>query len=1057
MTKNHPIFFNYIVKICIFVVAFAFQAAIVRANLPERDVVSKNEAAAAQMSSVWNLESINQAINLFEQTAQDWENLGEPQRAAFCLNEAAKLTQVNSDYGTAFRILDKALRLETKNNLVEEKVVSLSLFSLISRQKGDKNNSQEYSKQALSLSRNGNSAKAQAYALFSSGMYEYYHGKLRNATVSFEQANGFAQQTQDIYLMSQVLYYVSYSYLREGNPSNAVDKMNLALRQCEEYNYQRGKALSYFGIGYLSYFLNEKQKALDIFKKSVSLFPADFEWLEKARTYNVIGQIYMDLGEFELAEKNVLQAIEDYEKVDYLFGKVLTLINLAEIYASRADFIKARKTYDTATELSLKIGDKFRLAIIKEGVGNIEFRENNYDNAIKNYLEALRTYNEIGVKIPEIENLLGNVYVKKKDPKTARSYYNSALQTTEQTRDFFQLSENLFDLSKLEAQESNLEPAINQIKQSLDLTETVYSDIFNSKLKSAFFSSVFDRYEHYINLLMKMHARMPDKDYSIQALQAAEKSRARAMLEKISLSEANVIKDADVEIVKREKEIRVVLNRKADELTDLLSQNAEKSETEKLIVEIRELENELETIKARLKEQSPIYSAIKNPAPFDVADFQQNILDDNSLLLEFSFGKEESYLWLVSKTEVSAYRLPPREEIESSIETLRALLQERELKPGESIEDYQRRIGEAEIKYLQKSKELSSLLFGQIAEKMIKKRLIIVPDGELYFFPVAALPLPDSDSDEPILLNNETVYEPSAQTLAVLDKSRRQSAATKNLLVFSDPVFSRDDARFSPENRPIDTKAAETVQTEKFRFVDSLNNLTRLAASKDESETIIKTLGASPADNYSGFRATRENLLNLKTEDYKILHFATHGFVKEEHPELSGIVLSRFDEKGQKLDEFFRIQDIYALNLNADLVVLSACETGIGKQIKGEGLMSLNNAFLQTGAKSVMASLWKVEDGATLELMKNFYGTLADQHLTPSEALRRAQMKLRENPQYKSPFYWAAFTMQGDFRSVPKLSSGSFGFWVYLVPVFPLALAGSYLYRRRKLAIAKTV
>ncbi len=161
-------------------------------------------------------------------------------------------------------------------------------------------------------------------------------------------------------------------------------------------------------------------------------------------------------------------------------------------------------------------------------------------------------------------------------------------------------------------------------------------------------------------------------------------------------------------------------------------------------------------------------------------------------------------------------------------------------------------------------------------------------------------------------------------------------------------------------------------------------------------------------------------------------------------------MLSRFDEKGGKRDEFLRIHDIYGLNLNADLVVLSACETGIGKEVKGEGLMSLNNAFLQTGAKSVMASLWKVEDGATLELMKNFYGAMANEKLTPPQALRQAQIKLRQIPQYQSPFYWAAFTVQGDFRTVPEISN-TYGKAIYLFAFVPLLLIGIYLFRRTKL------
>jgi CHAT domain-containing protein len=1024
---------------------FCFYTSFVSANSPDKIIVLKNEIKAIEFSNIWELESTTQAIGIFEQTAKDWEKLNEPQRAASCLNESAKLAQTKSDYESAFRLLNRAIKLETKYNLFEEKIISLSLLSLFSIDKGKKEDSRNFSEQSFSLSKNTTSVRAKGFSLFCKAMYEYYYGKMSGATNLFEQANTFAQQTQDIFLMSQTLFYVSYSYFREGNPSKAVDKMNLALLQSQSHNYKKGVALSYFGLAYISYHSNQKQKALDLFKQSNSLFPSNFEWMEKARIVNAIGNIYLDFGALELAESHFKRAITYYEKVNYLAGKTTTLTTLADVYVLQNSLSKAKETYNLAMAAAVEIDDKFRIALIEEGIGNVEFKEADYEQAIGNYLKALHIYNDIGVNLPNTENLIGKGYEKKGYYKIARKYYDSALQTNQKTRDFFQLSENLYNLSKLDTQESNFDTAINRIKQSINFTESLYADVASVKLKTSYFSSIFDRYELYINLLMRMHKESPSENYVLEALQAVEKSRARSMLESLSLAEANFTRDADVETVQREKEIRVLLNAKADKLTDLLSSNGEKSETDKISGEINELENELEEIKAKLKQQSPVYSAIKNPAPFDVGEFQRDVLDENSLLLEFSFGQDESYLWLVGKNEFSSYILPPREQIESRIEKLRGLIASREMKADEVIEDYQKRISEAESEYRVAARELSDQLFGQIADKISNKRLIIVPDGKLHYFPVSALPLPHSESNEPILLTNETVYEPSAQTLLLLEKSRKRSEATKKLLIFSDPIFTNDDARFTPENKP----SEHTETADKFRFVESLNSLVRLTASKDESDSIIDIVGASETDVFSGFAANREQLLNIKTDDYKIIHFATHGLTNEQRPELSGIVLSRFDEKGRQRDEFFRIHDIYGLNLNADLVVLSACETGLGKEVKGEGLMSLNNAFMQTGAKSVMASLWKVEDGATLNLMKNFYSEMANEKLTPSQALRQAQIKLRQNPQYQSPFYWAAFTVQGDFRNVPKISGG-YTNKIYLSALIPVVLLGIYLYRRKK-------
>jgi CHAT domain-containing protein len=340
-------------------------------------------------------------------------------------------------------------------------------------------------------------------------------------------------------------------------------------------------------------------------------------------------------------------------------------------------------------------------------------------------------------------------------------------------------------------------------------------------------------------------------------------------------------------------------------------------------------------------------------------------------------------------------------------------------------------------------------LFGQVADKIADKRLIIVPDGKLQYFPLGALPFPGSENAQPIIVSNEIVYEPSAQTLSLISRQHAVEADTKkDLLIFSDPVFSEADSRFPVGAEKATAVAEGEIPQEQFRFVESLNSLSRLVSSKAERESITQIIGSSNTDSLDGFSANRENLLNAKTSGYKILHFASHAFVNEERPELSGIVLSRFSQDGQKLDEFFRLHDIYDLNLNADLVVLSACQTGIGKEIRGEGLMSLDNAFLQSGAKSVLSTSWKVDDRATAELMKSFYKKLFE-GLTPSAALRLAQLEMLNSAEFKSPFYWAAFSLRGDYRT-PISFSRDYTKFLFLLLIPAIVAIFFYAQSRKK-------
>ena len=460
------------------------------------------------------------------------------------------------------------------------------------------------------------------------------------------------------------------------------------------------------------------------------------------------------------------------------------------------------------------------------------------------------------------------------------------------------------------------------------------------------------------------------------------------------------------------------------------------------------MENELENIKAQFKQDSPVYSAIKSPAAFDITQFQQDVLDDNTLLLEFSLGEKESYLWAVSKKEVSYYILPARKLIESRIEKMRQTFDSRQSLTNEEAQAHHQRIADLENIFNQEAQLLSIDLLGQISAQLQNKRLIVIPDGKLALLPLSALPVPNSE--ELLISRHEIVYQPSASFLNVLTKIRNSAnPAYKDLLIFADPVFSDID------NRLLTKKEEKTISPSffglnlrDFRLYDANGKIPRLFATMEEADSIAETVGKSRTTIASGFAANRDRVLNPELKDYRILHFATHGLIDVERPEVSSIVLSQFDESGQKREGFLRLQDIYALDLKSDLVVLSACQSGVGKEMRGEGLMSLNNAFLQAGAKTVVSSAWKVDDKATAELMQKFYANLIGKSLTPSESLRQAQLEMSQSPRFKSPFYWAAFTIQGEYRQPISISTNYLNYLIGLILL--IVATGLFGYWRSK-------
>jgi CHAT domain-containing protein len=267
----------------------------------------------------------------------------------------------------------------------------------------------------------------------------------------------------------------------------------------------------------------------------------------------------------------------------------------------------------------------------------------------------------------------------------------------------------------------------------------------------------------------------------------------------------------------------------------------------------------------------------------------------------------------------------------------------------------------------------------------------------------------------PLIVEHEIVHLPSASALAVLRRelAGRQPAA-KAVAVLADPVFSADDARVKSGAK---TRAGEEAPPELTRAINDVRGeMRRLLLTRDEAEAILSVTPRTDGFGALDFRANLATATSDELSRYRIVHFATHGLLNSEHPELSGVVLSLVDERGQPQDGFLRLHEIFNLRLPAELVVLSACQTGLGKEVKGEGLVGLTRGFMYAGAARVVASLWQVHDAATAELMKRFYRRMLKDGMRPAAALRAAQIEMWKKPQWQSPFYWGGFALQGEWK-----------------------------------------
>ena len=279
-------------------------------------------------------------------------------------------------------------------------------------------------------------------------------------------------------------------------------------------------------------------------------------------------------------------------------------------------------------------------------------------------------------------------------------------------------------------------------------------------------------------------------------------------------------------------------------------------------------------------------------------------------------------------------------------------------------------------------------------------------------------PPPQLLSDRPLITDHEIVYLPSASTMAVLRREQNsRPSAEKHVAVLADPVFDPKDPRVKAETGgPVSKDEANRLQLERAVREAGLSGFDRLRSTRREAEEIIAFTHHGKTLKALDFDASRAMATSEGLAQYRIVHYATHGLLNSQYPELSGLVLSLVDEKGQPQNGFLRAHEVYNLKLGAELVVLSGCQTALGKEVQGEGLLSLTRGFMYAGAPRVVASLWRVPDKATAELMKRFYRGVLVEGLTPAAALRTAQVALWKESRLSAPYYWAAFVLQGEWK-----------------------------------------
>jgi CHAT domain-containing protein len=412
------------------------------------------------------------------------------------------------------------------------------------------------------------------------------------------------------------------------------------------------------------------------------------------------------------------------------------------------------------------------------------------------------------------------------------------------------------------------------------------------------------------------------------------------------------------------------------------------------------------------------------PRPLTLSNIQTEVLDEETLLLEYALGEEKSFLIAVTPRALSIFELPKREEIEAAARRVYDLLSaHNRVVPGETLQQRALRLQHAQAEYPQAAAALSRMILKPAASELATKRLLIIAEGALQYVPFSALPEPEAglrNKAQPLIVRHEIVTAPSASVMAIIrNDAAHRPAAEKLLAILADPVFDQVDSRITQhEQGALVARSALDMPSDITRSgaESGVPHFERLRFSRLEAERIARLVQGPGKFTALDFAASRATATSPDLVQYRIIHFATHGIINNQHPELSGLVLSLVNDKGEPVDGFLRLYDVYNLKLGADLVVLSACQTALGKEMAAEGLVGLTRGFIYAGVPRVIASLWRIDDRATAELMSRFYQAMLVRNQRPAAALRTAQLTMWKVQGWESPYYWAAFTLQGEWK-----------------------------------------
>jgi CHAT domain-containing protein len=1027
------------------------------AHVAAWELLEQSSDRAAQSRTLLALGRCSQNLNDFPAAARWYEQAeqvdaaaGNEMWVAGDANNLGIVAEKRGDLAAAQDYYRRALVIQERLSPHSlEMAASLNNLGNVARSRSDLASAQEYHSRALAIrERLAPNSLVMAASLNNLGAIAYSRSDLAAAQDYFSRALALREQlapnSLDVANSFNNLGIVAFA---RGDLAGAQGYYSraLAIQERESPN-SLDVAASLANLGFVARSRGDLAAAQDYYRRALTLrerlAPNS---LVVATNLIGLGIVAWSRGDLAGAQDYYSRALAIQEReAPHSRAVAASLNNLGLVARARGELAAAQDYHSRALTIQERLmPNSLDLAANLNNLGNVAQARGELAAAQDYHSRALAIKERLAANSLTVAaslNSLGNVARARGELAVAWDYHSRALAIQERLAPTsLDVASILNNLGKVALKQRRFSDALPLFSRAIAIVEDQRWQIRSPEARALLLAQQTEPYAG----MLRAHLALNDLP---SAFAAAERARARSLLEFLTEARAEIRQGVDATLLERERLLQQQLNATADRQTRLLSSRHTDEQAATVKKELDTLLVQYNEVQAQIRATSPRYAALVQPQPLGLKEIQEQVLDENTLLLEYVLGEESSHLLAVTPTSIKSYELPKRAEIEQAARRVYELLTARQPMRGETLGERQARIAKADADSPAAAAALSQMVLGPVAAELSRQRLLIVADGALQYVPFAALPRPVKSEElkvkneeltgqttnnfslltlhSPLILDHEIVSLPSASVVAVLRRELQgRKPAEKLVAVLADPVFDSEDPRLKLARQAPQTqiaKASLPAEVERAArsagLVNDRGSLSRLPFTREEADAILSVAPAGQSTKALDFNANRATAMSPELSRYRIVHLATHGVVNTEHPELSGLVLSLVDEEGRPQVGFLRLHEVYNLNLPAELVVLSACQTGLGKEIKGEGLVGLTRGFMYAGAKRVLASLWNVNDSVTAQLMRRLYQGLLVKGMPPAAALRAAQVEMWKRKQWRSPYYWAAFVLQGEWR-----------------------------------------